>query len=106
MSAEERAIRRIDAVLNADLAPDLAYPLRARLGRAVNEVAAALVLANASDTAESSVAAALRRLRASADRIMQPSEPFDALWRGQWSGVIEDLRLLRQVLSGFATRDD
>lgn len=91
MEQHERVLRRIDQVLELEASPEVAYPLRARLGRALNEAAELL----ATSTFHADLA---RSLRARAGRIMQPSEPFDGVWQGEWSHAMEELRALRNLV--------
>ncbi|MEV4261647.1 hypothetical protein [Kribbella sp. NPDC049584] len=99
-----RALRRIDTILTADLRPEAAYPLRARLGRA--SLAAAEWLdeerrtLSAGDAA--AIAAMIRTLKSTSRRIMQPSEPFDSVWQAQWHEVLELLTDLRRRMTQTA----
>ena len=95
MDSVTRAVRRIDDVLGAELAPHMAYPLRARLGRAVMESIDCL---NSGSCGNAEAREALARLASSSEHIMQPSEPFDAHWRAQWHGVLRDLVTVRRSL--------
>lgn len=102
MTSLGQAIRRIDKVLDSDFDPSTAYPLRARLGRAV--LASSHVAAGISPRTKSGdLHSLLNRLDAAAKHIMQPSEPFDAHWREQWLEVLADLRSLRSQLSVVAS---
>jgi hypothetical protein len=96
VNQRERALNRIDKILDNRVDIANAYAMRARLGRAVLESAAA-----AQDLAEGSgqrVEEALVRLRGTAAQVMQPSEPFDGRWQVQWQDVLEQLQSLRQLL--------
>lgn len=94
-SSIDHALRRIDRVLASDFAPESAYPLRARLGRATLSASRA-----ATTLAESAQARSLiNRLEVATKHVMQPSEPFDAHWREQWAEVLQDLLALRALLS-------
>lgn len=96
-----RALRRIDDVLASDLSPEMAYPLRARLGRAVLEITRWFdqVHLGGTDSVDSSLANVVKSLAAISSHIMQPSEAFGAQWRGQWDRVIVLLRLVRDTLA-------
>jgi hypothetical protein len=95
-----RALRRIDAVLDAQLSPDVAYPMRARLGRALLEVGKVLTEDGTQPVAlDRAASEALSRLQSISMRIMQPSEPFDSQWRQQWADVILDLRTVRLAIA-------
>lgn len=100
MSDKGRVLRRIDAVLDSHLSPEQAYPMRARLGRALQEVEnLAVEPIHSYREATRGWQEALRRLHATSEHIMQPSEPFDAQWRQQWIEVIADLSLVRRAIS-------
>lgn len=120
MTSIQHALRRIDKVLESDFDPSSAYPLRARLGRAVlasTNSAEAIMKGRAGWVASRSSAAAdpanttapdelatvLARLNSAAAHIMQPSEPFDSHWREQWAEVLNDLRHLRHLLGAAKT---
>jgi hypothetical protein len=96
-----RALRRIDAILTAELRPEAAYPLRARLGRA--SLAAADWLdeerRTLSPDAAAAIAADISTLKSTSRRIMQPSEPFDSVWQAQWHEVLELLTVLRSRIT-------
>jgi hypothetical protein len=96
VNQRERAMNRIDKILNNRVEIANAYAMRARLGRAVLESAAA-----AQDLAASSgqrVEEALVRLRGTAAQVMQPSEPFDGRWQVQWQDVLEQLQDVRRLI--------
>jgi hypothetical protein len=103
MSQIDHALRRIDKVLDSHFDPATAYPLRARLGRAV--LASSRALASTM-VPPPDVEAVLTRLQAAVSHVMQPSEPFDAHWRGQWGDVLDDLKLLRTVLISVSAKSD
>lgn len=91
MQQRERVIRRIDQVLELEASPEVAYPLRARLARAMTETAK--LLRSVDPHNDSSSALAQR-----ASRIMQPSEPFDGVWQQEWSRAVEELQELRRSI--------
>ena len=94
----DQALRRIDKVLSSAFAPEVAYPLRARLGRATlsaSKVEATLI-------GSEQLSFLVNRLQVAAKHVMQPSEPFDAHWREQWGDVLEDLRSLRALLEPYS----
>jgi hypothetical protein len=97
-----RMMRRIDDVLQSDLRPEIAYPLRARLGRAVLEIVRWRKSRNSS-TRNSRIAEIVQRIEAASHHIMQPSEPFDSHWPQQWAEVLADLSQLRALI---ATEED
>lgn len=92
MQQRDRVVRRIDQVLEMRASPDVAYPLRARLARAMSE-AAHLLQAEDPHNPKASV------LALHASRIMQPSEPFDGVWQQEWSRAIEELQELRRSIA-------
>lgn len=92
MQQRDRVVRRIDQVLEMRASPEVAYPLRARLARAMNE-AAHLLRADGAHNHKASV------LAQHASRIMQPSEPFDGVWQQEWSRAIEELQELRRSIA-------
>jgi hypothetical protein len=96
--AEIRMMRRIDDVLQSDLRPEIAYPLRARLGRAVLEIVRWSKLRNSSSE-DACIADIVRRIEAASYHIMQPSEPFDSHWPQQWAEVLADLNELRALIA-------
>lgn len=100
----EHAVRRIDMVLDSSFEPSTAYPLRARLGRAVLAASKALS-ADLDFTEASELPYVINRLQAAAKHVMQPSEPFDDHWRGQWAEVLTDLRSLRSALEDIVADD-
>jgi hypothetical protein len=97
----DRALRRIDAILAGDLRPETAYPLRARLGRAV--LAAADWLHDERHLLDHATAARadalVQNLKSTSRRIMQPSEPFDSVWQDQWAEVLGTLTTLRAQIT-------
>lgn len=96
-----RTIRRINDVLGSDLSPEVAYPLRARLGRAVMQIAKIskkYEIDNASELWDSLVF-----LEDTCRHIMQPSEPFDSHWPEQWESVVTELGKVRVILTGSET---
>jgi hypothetical protein len=99
MNQRQRALRRIDQVLELDAHPDVAYPLRARLGRALHEV---LRWVEQSDD-RSLDTTWFRSVQARAERIIQPSEPFDKRWHAEWA---EMMRNLRQIRTSAASRPE
>jgi len=92
MLQRDRVVRRIDQVLELRASPEVAYPLRARLARAMNEAAHLL----GADDPRNNKALVLAQL---ATRIMQPSEPFDGVWQHEWSRAIEHLQGLRLTIA-------
>jgi|SRR4051812_3152519 hypothetical protein len=97
-----RMMRRIDDVLQSDLRPEIAYPLRARLGRAVLEIVRWSKSRN-SCTSHDCIAEIVQRIEAASRHIMQPSEPFGSHWPQQWAEVLADLGELRALI---ATADE
>jgi hypothetical protein len=91
MQQRDRVVRRIDQVLEMRASPEVAYPLRARLARAMSEAAHLLRAENPHNTKASVLAQ-------HANRIMQPSEPFDGVWQQEWSRAIEELQELRRSI--------
>jgi hypothetical protein len=98
MDAKTRVLRRIDDVLQSDLRPDVAYPLRARLGRAVLEIVRMSTLHSSCANDGRAVQIALR-IEASSHHIMQPSEPFDSHWPQQWAEVLANLIEFRALIA-------
>lgn len=92
MQPRERVLRRIEQVLELEASPEVAYPLRARLARAMNEAANYL----RGEGCDPRIVASLTQR---AMRIMQPSEPFDGVWQGEWASATRDLRNLRELVS-------
>ena len=92
MLQRDRVVRRIDQVLEMRASPEVAYPLRARLARAMSEAAHLL----RAEEPHNNKASALAQL---ASRIMQPSEPFDGAWQQEWSRAIEELLELRRSIT-------
>lgn len=92
MEQRELVVRRIDQVLEMRASPEVAYPLRARLARAMTE--AAKFLRSVDPHSDISTALAQR-----ASRIMQPSEPFDGVWQHEWSRAVEELQDLRHRIA-------
>lgn len=91
MQQHDRVVRRIDQVLEMRATPEVAYPLRARLARAMNEAAQLLRGEDPQDTNALALAQ-------HASRIMQPSEPFDGVWQQEWNRAIEELQDLRRSI--------
>jgi hypothetical protein len=94
---KSQALSRIDMVLESTFEPATAYPLRARLGRAV--LAATTYFQSAKHDVPDSARIVLDRLEASVTHVMQPSEPFDSSWRQQWAEILDDLRTLRSQVT-------
>ena len=107
MANHPKVLRRIDAVLQADLRPEVAYPMRARLGRALLEVGQWLSDGGVAVTLplDPSIWEALARLQHTSEHIMQPSEPFDSQWRQQWADVVSDLHRVRIIIARAAADD-
>ena len=95
MDDRERALKRIDQVLEMRASPSLAYPIRARLGRAMHEV---IRWAEGVDQDLPLDLTWLLGARARAERIVQPSEPFDIRWQREWDAATDDLRTIRVAL--------
>lgn len=96
MNQRERALRRIDKILDNQVDIANAYAMRARLGRAVLESTAAAQ--NLTADSGQRVEQALVRLRGTAAQVMQPSEPFDGRWQVHWQDVLEQLQSLRRLI--------
>lgn len=99
MQQRERVVRRIDQVLEMRASPEVAYPLRARLARAMSEAAHLLRTEDPHNDRASLLAQ-------HANRIMQPSEPFDGVWQQEWSRAIEELQELRGIIVRDGQRVD
>jgi hypothetical protein len=103
MSGRARLIRRIDNLINADITPATAYPLRARLARIVAE-ADRLMRTDEISTLPVDFISIVRRLRTISDQLMQPSEPFDGLWQAGWREVQLNVICLKSLLTSDAGR--
>jgi hypothetical protein len=99
MDERERALKRIDQVLEMQASPSSAYPIRARLGRAMHEV---IRWAEGADRDLPLDLTWLHGSRARAERIVQPSEPFDVRWQREWDAATDDLRIIRIALLNMA----
>lgn len=75
--------------------PSYAYPIRARLGRAMHEV---IRWAENTNQEPAINLAWLRAAQARAERIVQPSEPFDIRWQREWAAATDDLVTIRRAL--------
>lgn len=95
MHSEDRLLRRIDDLLFDGFSPEVAYPLRARLGRVVNEADRWLAGAVEPSTAIRNL---VRQMRDVSARLMQPSEPFDGIWQEKWLEVRERAESLRRLV--------
>jgi len=96
VNTEDRLAKRIASLLDDNPTPELAYPLRARLGRVVHE--ATLWLINVEGRVlNPQIDVLVSELRSISSHLMQPSEPFDGRWQSQWHEVrtkAQELRLL------------
>ena len=95
MQPEDRLLRRIEELLRDRLSPAVAYPLRARLGRVVNE--ADRWIAGTTEPIEA-VSLLARQMRDMSARLMQPSEPFDGIWQEKWVEVRESAERLQKLV--------
>ena len=98
MDERERALKRIGQVLEMQASPSSAYPIRARLGRAMHEV---IRWAEAADGDLPLDFPWLQAARARAERIVQPSEPFDVRWQREWDAATADLQTIRSALTSM-----
>lgn len=103
MDARKRALKRISQVLEMKANPSSAYPVRARLGRAMHEVIRWAQTADGDLPLDYSW---LQDARARAERIVQPSEPFDVRWQREWEAATADLQTIRIALTSMGARDD
>lgn len=96
MEQRDRAMRRIEQVLEMQVSPSSAYPIRARLGRAMHEV---IRWAEASDEELPLELTWLQAVRGRAEWIVQPSEPFDVRWQREWDAALADLQIIYNALT-------
>ena len=81
--------------MSSDYTPEIAYPLRARLARVVNESTRWVD----SGSCASELVQAIHRLGDLSAHLMQPSELFDGRWQKQWGEVRENAILIQGYLS-------
>jgi hypothetical protein len=95
MDGEQRLKKRLTDLVSPDYSPAMAYPLRARLARVVNESTQWL---NDGAVHPPDIAESVQLLRDLSSHLMQPSEPFDGRWQEQWIEVRRHATLIQHYL--------